>query len=252
MNETRKLESVDFTANPEKLITKSKVHDAKTRSLKSLSDQAAEPTSLIFFDGKKTETLESTSIGDGFHHNVVQKKAHYVIADGKSQKYIGEFMSETSTGEALASEMVKFIDKKPGLNIDDISSIGSDGENTNVGNQNGVISLVEKKLGRSLHRFICLLHTIEVILKHFLRIFVGETSGPKSFSSELGKEIVNLKAPIKPAAFKAIPSSNFTTIPDDVLKVQINTHLHTNIHTYLVFQKYVAQMKRHGKFFLFI
>ena len=49
MNATRRLDGVDFEANPDMIVTKSKVHTTKKRVLTQLSQEAAQPTSTLFF-----------------------------------------------------------------------------------------------------------------------------------------------------------------------------------------------------------
>ena len=97
--------------------------------------------------------------------------------------------------------------------------LGGDSTNVNVGKSNGAIAQVEQKLGVTFQRFICLFHLIELLLRHFVGYYVGETSGPRSFSSPLGKAITNLANPVI-SAFKKIPAPNFPIIPEPILNVR--------------------------------
>ena len=66
---------------------------------------------------------------------------------------------------------------------------------------------------------MCLLHIVELFLHHFIRIYVGATSGPDSWKSKLGKKIKELKDP-KIRRFRPIPCPDFPIIQQDILKVE--------------------------------
>ena len=91
--------------------------------------------------------------------------------------------------------------------------------NVNVGKNHGAIAHIEQKTNRPFQRFICLLHLIELLLRHIGSYFIGETSGPRSFTSSLGKAIVSLKNPVL-ANFKRIACPNFPIIPEHVIAVR--------------------------------
>ena len=65
-----------------------------------------------------------------------------------------------------------------------------------------------------------MLHLIELLLRHIVGYYVGETSGPEGFKSDLGKAIVDLSSPITVVRFEKIACANFPILPDEVLKVR--------------------------------
>ena len=122
-----------------------------------------------------------------------------VICEARRQSYIGEVAVDRGKGENIGVEVDGFIKEKPGLNTEDVIMVGGpggDSTNLNVGKYTGVFATLEKRWNRAFQRFICLLHLIELLLRHFVRIYVGDTSGPTSSSSDLGQALVNLEHPV--------------------------------------------------------
>lgn len=72
---------------------------------------------------------------------------------------------------------------------DNVLAIGCDSTNANTGCKGGVINCLEKKLGRPLQRFICMLHTNELPLRHLFEQLDGGTSGAITFTGPIGKAI---------------------------------------------------------------
>ena len=217
-NATHKDDGIDLDANPSMIVGKSKVHLGKKNQMTRLSMEPAKPTDTFFFDGKKFPTMHSDHVEDLYHRHQEQVEDHYVMADGRNEEYLGDITVEKGTGEAIADGIIDFIDKKEGLEMEEMKIFGGDSTNVNIGKNIGVIATIEKKTNLSFHRFICILHLIELLLRHYVNYFVGDTSGPRSFSSSLGKAIVNLKDPVI-AAFKRIPCPHFPIISEDILAV---------------------------------
>ena len=211
-------DGVVLAENPSLVLTTSKVQKARERFLTDLSNEPAEPTTAIFTDGKKFATLHNDPDVDLGHQQSVQTDDHYVFTDAERQTYLGETTVARGTGQAIGEAVIDFVEKKPGLNMDDICILGGDSTNANVGKNGGFIAVVERITGRTFHRFICVLHLIELLLRHVVGFYVGDTSGPCSFSSELGKALTKLKNPVI-AAFKRIPCPQFPEIPENVLAV---------------------------------
>lgn len=68
-------------------------------------------------------------------------------------------------------------------------AIGCDGTNVNTGKYGGIIRLLEKNLQRPLQWVICLLHMNELPLRHLFFHIDGATSGPKTYTGQLGKSL---------------------------------------------------------------
>jgi hypothetical protein len=81
--------------------------------------------------------------------------------------------------------------------LDKLVAIGCDGTNVNTGRTGGVIRLLEDELQRPLQWLICQLHFNELPLRHLLLHLDGVTSGPRSFSGPIGKQMSTCeKSPI--------------------------------------------------------
>jgi hypothetical protein len=80
----------------------------------------------------------------------------------------------------------------------------------------GLFVSVEQLLECRLHRYICTLYLNELELRHGALHFIGPTSGPDSFESNLEKAIKNLRNPII-ASFPPIPNSNFPTLEENIV-----------------------------------
>ena len=108
------------------------------------------------------------------------------ICEARRQSYIGEVAVDRGTGENIRVEVDGFIKEKPGLNTEDVIMVGGDSTNVNVRKYTGVFATLEKRWNRGLFASF-MLHLIELLLRHFVRIYVGDTSGPTPFSSDLGQ-----------------------------------------------------------------
>jgi hypothetical protein len=109
--------------------------------------------------------------------------------------------------------------KRKGLDVSKLRILGGDSTSVNTGRFVGAISMVEQLLKRRLYRYICTLHLNELELRHDALYFIGPTSSPDSFKSNLGKAIKNLRNPVI-ASFPPIPNSNFPTLEEKII-----THL---------------------------
>jgi hypothetical protein len=72
------------------------------------------------------------------------------------------------------------------INENNIMAVGCDGTVVNTGKNAGAIRLLEERLDRPLQWFVCMLHANELPLRHLFEKLDGATTGPKSFSGQLG------------------------------------------------------------------
>ena len=193
-----------------------------------MAEKPAEPTSALYLDGKKFETLHQEKLDDEQFHQEKRKDEHYAICDATRQKFLGDVIVKDGSAETIADEFLKFVPEKPGLDIEVVRILGSDSCPTMIGRLGGAIALIEQKSGAPCHTFVCLLHLAELPLRHFVRYYVGDTSGPRAFASELGKKISNLKKP-KIIAYNKIPSPGFPVIEESVIKVERSILKETNL-----------------------
>ena len=218
VNAAKEADGVDLKANPSEVLVKTTFHRKKTKHLSQKSEEAVASTNCVFFDGKKSKTLTAEKVDEEYTRQTEMVQDHYVVTDATRESYVGEFTPQSGSGPGVGQGLVDFVDGQEGLSGDDLEAIGGDSTAVNTGNKGGAFAHIEKKLKRPLNWFVCLLHILELFLGHFVRIYVGVTSGPDSWKSELGKKIKNLKDP-KITTFPSISCPNFPTIPEDVLKV---------------------------------
>ena len=95
--------------------------------------------------------------------------------------------------------------------------IGSDGTAVMTGKNNGCIAFLEALLGRPLQWIICLLHLIELLLRHVFRSLDGVTSGPDSFLGSIGRKLNGAVSEWKVAKVKCIPNLKFPVLTNSVI-----------------------------------
>lgn len=88
--------------------------------------------------------------------------------------------------------------------------MGCDGTAVNTGHRGGVIRLLEEKLEKPLHWFVCLLHANEPPLRHLISHIDGQTSGPSTFTGPIGRRLSDCEN---------LPVVEFTPIPRELLNV---------------------------------
>ena len=125
-------DGVDLGENPSAIVTSSKVQSARKKFLTDLSNEPAESTTAIFTDGKKFPTLHDNVVEDLGHQQSLQLDDHYVITDAERQTYLGETVVEWGTGQTIGEAVLDFVEKKPGLDVDDVSIFGGDSTNANA------------------------------------------------------------------------------------------------------------------------
>ena len=98
--------------------------------------------------------------------------------------------------------------------------------------------LVDFSLGKPLHWFVCMLHGIELYLKHYFTSIDGKTLGPSSYSGPIGKEINKDLSRLPIVLFNALPGK-VNPLPKAVLQEMNNDqkYLHeaciqTNVRVY--------------------
>lgn len=86
-----------------------------------------------------------------------------------------------------------------------IIALGCDGTPVNTGPKGGVIRLLELKLNKPLHWFVCQLHANELPLWHLIEKLDGKTRGPRGFVGEIGKRLEGCEK-LRVVRFEGIPS----------------------------------------------
>jgi hypothetical protein len=96
--------------------------------------------------------------------------------------YIGHVTPSSVSGEDISESIYNYVtDEVPG-GFNSVLVLGCDGTPVNTGVHNGVLRLLELKLGKSVQWVVCLLHFNELPLRHLFQFLDSRTSGPSSYS----------------------------------------------------------------------
>ena len=159
----------------------------------------------LYYDGKKDETLTSVVKGSVKCKKQIVEE-HYTIVLEPDSVYKSHVTPISGSAKNISNAIFLEMDSL----MNHIKVVGSDGTNTNVGAKGGVISLLEAKIDRPLQWCICLLHMNELPLRHLVKKLDGDTTGPKSFTGSLGKQLVSCES---------LPIVDFSAVPSETLCV---------------------------------
>nr|XP_047144775.1 uncharacterized protein LOC124818254 [Hydra vulgaris] len=90
-----------------------------------------------------------------------------------------------ATGENLAQSTFEVL--KQYNSVDSLLGIVFDNTNVNTGYKTGLCASLERKLGRTIHKIGCALHSNELPLRHIIEQLDGGTNTPQIFFGEIGK-----------------------------------------------------------------
>ena len=132
-------------------------------------------------------TLVNEKCGEKYYWRTVSKERICLITEPGS-KYMGHFTTETGSSLSINSGTTQFLEQNF-LYMKSLVAVGSDRTNVNIGMKNGVIKRIENALERPVHWFVCMPHSNELPLRHLLNSLDGKTSGPRSLTGPIGKEL---------------------------------------------------------------
>ena len=217
----------------------------------------ASPVRNVMFDSRIDPTLVKRFDNETQkYYPRVEKEDHYTVTDGdgrylhhltkpgKADNDLDEdiFVQENVEGsedeqdidiETSVEEQQRPVEKKPAEKVADLllewmrevgvdeslQFLSADSTNSNTGWKAGIISIIEKKLGRKVNWNICALHTNELLLRHLMELLDGKTDSKTGFSGPLGK-LLKLVADMKRTqSFKKIDlGPDLISLPDEVIK----------------------------------
>ena len=178
--------------NPSLVIDRSKVRRSRRRHRRLLQESNAEAAvrssiTGLYFDGRKDQTLIQKKIGNTSSKDTIQEE-HISIIEEPGSKYSGHIAVKTGSAKTIATGLYDFLCEY-NIDTEKLLAIGCDGTAVNTGSKGGVIRILELKLDKTLHWFICQLHANELPLRHLLQTLDGKTSGPRGFTGEIGKNL---------------------------------------------------------------
>jgi len=143
------------------------------------------PLKALFFDGKRDKTLVRLAT-----KNKIQTEEHVTLVSEPGSQYVGHVTPTSGSSNSIKTAIVDFLNSEM-INTDTLQCIGCDGTAVNTGPNGGIIALFEKDLGRPIQWIICLLHCLELPLRHTFVAVDGVTQGPRGFSGEIGRALAD-------------------------------------------------------------
>lgn len=144
----------------------------------------------FFFDGFTTKNLTKKYEKGAMIIDRSTKFENIVVVEQPYNRYIGFIASTQSNADTIFLALDNFFTSSD-IDLSTLIAIGCDGASTNVGRSNGIITKFEQHLQRPLHRIICLLHLIELILKAVITFFMGKTKAPNQFANKINEDLSN-------------------------------------------------------------
>lgn len=164
------------------------------------------PVRGLFFDGKRdndTRVIEESASGS--KRLIRHSEEHIVMIQEPEGRYVAHISPENGHGVTVARALYEELAKRSPESIEKkLVAVGSDGTGANTGWKNGAIRQLEELLHRPVQWLICLLHFNELPLRALIEKFDGTTSGPKTFTGKIGKQLQNCTN-LRVVKFKAMP-----------------------------------------------
>ena len=174
----------------EDVIDRNKIRRSKNdirKEVNAFAKNNASEIQSLYFDGRKDQTLINEKKGDSYHKKNIMEE-HITLMSEPGSNYLGHVSVSQGTSECITKAIWDFFEDKDCF-TDSIQAIGCDGTAVNTKTKGGIIRLLETKLGRPLHWFICQLHANELPLRHLIKTLDGKTTGPRGYTGEIGKQL---------------------------------------------------------------
>lgn len=162
--------------------------------LQTLTD--ANPKAFAF-DSRKDKTLGNVRTADGATHRQTVRETHVTILREPKSEFLGYAVAgETANAPAMLEILLEFFEEKQ-MSLVNLIGVCCDGEPKNTGKDAGILRLLEVRLQKPLHWFVCLLHFNELPFRHlFAKIDSSVSTGPKSATGAITKAIVEVNNPV--------------------------------------------------------
>ena len=159
----------------------------------------------LYFDGRKDRTRASSS--------VTEVEEHVVVLSEPGSVYLTHFTPSSGRALDLLNELYSVSLMFGGT----VKVLGCDGTAVNTGVNGGVCRLFELVTNMAVHWFVCQWHSNELNLRHLLCALDGTTSGPRSFSGQIGSSCAADVWTLEVVAFQPVPG-HVEQPPEDLLK----------------------------------
>ena len=194
-----------------KIIDPKKIWRARERVRQETACEAAECLTesglhSLYFDGRKDRTCAERS-------SVTAVEEHVVVLSEPGSVYLTHFTPSSGRALDLLNELYSVSLMFDGT----VKVLGCDGTAVNTGVNGGVCRLFELVTSMAVHWFVCQLHSNELNLRHLLCALDGTTSGPRSFSGQIGSSCAADVWTLEVVAFHPVPGHTEEQ-PEDLLK----------------------------------
>ena len=117
----------------------------------------------------------------------IQKKLYRnLLVEEPGSDYFVHFSLNKVSANAIANGIFDFLSANH-KEKSNIIAIGCDGTGVKTGAKGGAIRMIELKLNKPVHWFICQLQANELPLRHLFQTLDGKTTDPKGYSGDIGK-----------------------------------------------------------------
>ena len=198
-----------------KVIDKNKVRRARSKLRNEVVSEQKVKGSLtsLYFDGRKDKTIAQVKRSNKMSKQVVTEE-HVVIITEPGSKFIDHVTPKSGHSVEIASSILQSLQSNA-IDAGKLQAIGCDGTAVNTGNKNGIIAILEKRIGKPLQWIICQLHANELPLRHLITKLEGKTTGPVGFTGKIGKQLKDCE--MRPIVdFQRIPGEQIILDTDDL------------------------------------
>ena len=170
------------------VVDRNKIRRARQKNRSStVNEREPKPIKAIYFDGRKDLTLIQEMKGGKYYRKKVMEE-HISLVEEPGAEYVGHYSVTCGSAEGISKGFFLYA-KEKNIDLKDLVAIGCDGTVVNTGEKGGAIRMIEQKLNKPVHHFICQLHANELPLRHLVEKIDGKTSGPHGFTGPIGKEL---------------------------------------------------------------
>ena len=159
----------------------------------------------LYFDGRH----DQTSTGRG---GDTTAEEHVAVVAEPGNEYLTHFTP--ISGKAI-DQTNELINVTAGYG-DSVRVLGCDGAAVNTGRSGGICRLFELIQEKTVHWFVCQLHSNELVLREVFQKLDGKTSGPGSFTGPLGKAAGGSVHRLSPVKFRPVNGPELN-LPDNIV-----------------------------------
>ena len=94
-------------------------------------------------------------------------KEHIALVHEPGAEYMGHYRVTCGSAEGISKGFFQYAEEND-IDLKDLVAIGCDGTAVNTGEKGGAIRMIEVKLNKPVHHFICQLHANELPLRHLV------------------------------------------------------------------------------------